>query len=110
MKGMILSTGFLLFLAFAAAAVYAQPVVPLDAALAGTAVEMPLNRVTSNAIATDNPAAGGPEYVPVRYCGREWIRGHYNRHGEWVRPHWRYGRWIEGHYDRRGYWVRGHCA
>ncbi len=42
-------------------------------------------------------------------CGKVFVKGHYNRHGKWVRPHWKHLRWMPAHYDHRGRWVPGHC-
>lgn len=42
-------------------------------------------------------------------CGKVWINGHYNRHGDWIRPHWRHMHRVPGHYNRYGNWIPGHC-
>ncbi|MHC1743386.1 MAG: hypothetical protein AB9873_10185 [Syntrophobacteraceae bacterium] len=43
---------------------------------------------------------------------RIWVEGHRNRHGRWVKGHWRQGRWIAGDNDRRGHGhrARGRCV
>ena len=47
-------------------------------------------------------------FAPPHYCGKVWVKGHHNKYGHWVRPHWRHQYWVEGHYNF-GKWVPGHC-
>ena len=42
-------------------------------------------------------------------CGKVWIEGHHNRHGRWIRPHWKHLHWVHGHYSHSGRWIPGHC-
>ena len=58
------------------------------------------------------PAYYGPGpayYGPGPHSARTvWVRGHYNRAGEWVPGHRRNLVWVPGHNDRDGNWVAGH--
>jgi hypothetical protein len=43
-------------------------------------------------------------------CEKVWVEGHYNKHGKWIKPHWKKLHWIKGHYDHHGRWIEGHCG
>jgi hypothetical protein len=42
-------------------------------------------------------------------CGKVWVEGHYNRHGQWIGPHWKHRHWVPGHYNHHGEYIPGHC-
>ena len=42
-------------------------------------------------------------------CGKVWIDGHYNKHGKWIKPHWKHEHWVPGHHNRYGEWIPGRC-
>lgn len=42
-------------------------------------------------------------------CGKVWVKAHRDRHGHWVRGHWKKLRWVPAHRDRYGVWVPGRC-
>jgi hypothetical protein len=39
------------------------------------------------------PAPAPVYYSPPPYAHRVWVRGHYDRYGQWVPGHWRYSRY-----------------
>ncbi len=47
-------------------------------------------------------------FAPPRYCGKVWVKAHYNKQGQWVKAHYRHQYWVEGHYAF-GKWVPGRC-
>ncbi len=47
---------------------------------------------------------------PPHPCEKVWVDGHYNKHGKWIKPHWKHLHWIPGHHNRRGEWIPGHCG
>ncbi len=43
-------------------------------------------------------------------CEKVWVEGHYNKHGKWIKPHWKHQHWIRGHKNRHGEWIPAHCG
>lgn len=104
-----ISVAFLLFVAFVACDAGAQTAGSSTQDQTGPAQLHGLAGGFQDALySADNDS--GPIYTLVRYCGRYWVEGHYNRRGHWVPPHWRYRHWVEGHYNRYGRWIPGRCA
>lgn len=68
--------------------------------------------LASSGYSNGHHGRGHGGYERARSCeaNRVWVKGHHNRHGRWVRGHYREGRWIAGHYNRNGHWVRGYCG
>jgi hypothetical protein len=105
LESICMTSKSLLGFASAAARAAALPATP---ASAGVHVGIGINLT---------PPAERVEVVPARpHDGWVWIGGHWRRAGgqwvwvggRWANPPRRGGLWVRGHYNRRGEWIEGH--
>ena len=43
-------------------------------------------------------------------CEKVWVEGHRDKHGKWIKAHWKHLHWIPSHHNRHGELIPGHCG